>query len=166
MNTAKKRDQIGARASSKHDRGEAMIEFAVSILFILLFMLGMIEIVMLLHTYNTLADSAKEGVRYAIVHGSRNASPSGPASGSAFNPPCTSGNSSSSVANVQNAALGYAQLSFHSTSDMNVYVCYFDGDNAAPHRIGVVVSYPYQPFFGLSWHSLTVNAAAQGRIAY
>ena len=77
MNTAKKRDQIGSRASSKRDRGEAMIEFAVSILFILVFMLGMIEIVMLLHTYNTLADSAKEGVRYAIVHGSGNASPSG-----------------------------------------------------------------------------------------
>src|SRR5437899_4111058 len=166
MNTAKKRDQIGSRVSSKHDRGEATIEFAVSILFILLFMLGMIEIVMLLHTYNTLADSAKEGVRYAIVHGSGNASPSGPTGATAFDPPCTSGNSSSSVTNVQNAVLGYAQLSFHSTSAMNVYVCYFDGDNYAPHRVGVVVSYPYQPFFGLSWPALTVNASAQGRISY
>ncbi len=162
MNTAKKRDQIGSRASSKRDRGEAMIEFAVSILFILVFMLGMIEIVMLLHTYNTLADSAKEGVRYAIVHGSGNASPSG-STGTASSPPCTSANASSSA---KNAVLGYAQLSFHSTSAMNVYVCYFDGDNYAPHRVGVVVSYPYQPFFGLSWPALTVNAAAQGRISY
>src|SRR2546422_159747 len=126
MNTTKKRETIGSRPSSKHDRGEASIEFAVSILFVLLFMLGMIEMVMLVYTYNTLADSAKEGVRYAIVHGSGNASPSGPASGSAFNPPCTSGNSSSSVTDVQNAVLGYAQYSFHSTSAMNVYVCYFD----------------------------------------
>ena len=166
MNIEKEREMTGSRASSKHDRGEAMIEFAVSLLFILLFMLGMIEIVMLLHTYNTLADSAKEGVRYAIVHGSGNASPSGPTGGTASSPPCTSANASSSATNVQNAVLGYAQLSFHSTSAMNVYVCYFDGDNYAPHRVGVVVSYPYQPFFGLSWPSLTVNAAAQGRISY
>ena len=165
MNTTKKRETIGSRPPSKHDRGEATIEFAVSILFILVFMLGMIEIVMLLHTYNTLADSAKEGVRYAIVHGSGNASPSG-STGTASSPPCTSANASSSATNVQNAVLGYAQLSFHSTSAMNVYVCYFDGDNYAPHRVGVVVSYPYQPFFGLSWPALTVNAAAQGRIAY
>src|SRR6266704_4202288 len=105
MNTAKKRDQIGSRASSKRDRGEATIEFAVSILFILVFMLGMIEIVMLLHTYNTLADAAKEGVRYAIVHGSGNASPSGPTSASAFDPPCTSANSSSTITDVQNTVL-------------------------------------------------------------
>src|SRR5437667_9158158 len=119
MNTAKKRDQIGSRASSKRDRGEAMIEFAVSILFILVFMLGMIEVVMLLHTYNTLADSAKEGVRYAIVHGSGNASPSGPTGGTAFDPPCTSANASSNATDVRDAVLGYAQLSFHSTSAMN-----------------------------------------------
>src|SRR5256885_14661824 len=166
MNTAKKRDQIGSRASSKRDRGEAMIEFAVSILFILLFILGMIEIVMLVHTYNTLADSAKEGVRYAIVHGSNNTSPSGPTGGTASSPPCTSANSSSSITDVQNTVLNYAQLSFHNTSGMNVYVCYFDGVNTAPHRVGVVVNYPYQAFFGLGWPTLTVRAAAQGRIAY
>src|SRR5436309_15887760 len=165
MTTAKNRPTTSSRTCSKHDRGQAQIEFALSILFVFLFILGMIEMVMLLHTYNTLADSAKEGVRYAIVHGSGNASPSG-STGTASSPACTSANASSSATNVQNAVLGYAQLSFHSTSAMNVYVCYFDGDNYAPHRVGVVVSYPYQPFFGLSWPSLTVNAAAQGRISY
>ena len=166
MNTAKKLHTTGSKPSSKRDRGQAQIEFALSILFVFLFVLGMIEMVMLLHTYNTLADAAKEGVRYAIVHGSGNASPSGPTSASAFDPPCTSANSSSTITDVQNTVLNYAQLSFHNTSGMNVYVCYFDGSNAAPGRVGVVVNYPYQAFFGLGWPTLTVKAAAQGRIAY
>jgi len=166
MTTAKNRPTTSSRTCSKHDRGQAQIEFALSILFVFLFILGMIEMVMLLHTYNTLADAAKEGVRYAIVHGSNNTSPSGPTAASAFDPPCTSANSSSSIIDVQNTVLNYAQLSFHNTSGMNVYVCYFDGANTAPHRVGVVVSYPYQAFFGLGWPTLTVRAAAQGRIAY
>src|SRR5689334_5860226 len=115
MSTAKKALTIGSRKRWKRDRGQAQIEFALSIMFVFLFILGMIEMVMLLHTYNTLADAAKEGVRYAIVHGSGNASPSGPTTGSAFNPPCTSGNSSSSITDVQNTVLNYAQLSFHNT---------------------------------------------------
>jgi len=54
----------------------------------------------------------------------------------------------------------------HNTAGMNVYVCYFDGSNKPPNRVQVTVNYPYQPFFGLGWPTVTVNAAAQGRIMY
>ena len=40
--------------------------------------IGSLEMIVLIYTYNVLADSAKEGVRYAVVHGSRNSTPSGP----------------------------------------------------------------------------------------
>jgi len=30
--------------------------------------------------------------------------------------------------------------------------------------VQIVVSYPYQPAFGLGWPTITVNAAAEGRI--
>jgi len=29
-----------------------------------------------------------------------------------------------------------------------------------------VVRYPYQPFFGLGWPTVNVNAAAEGRIMF
>jgi hypothetical protein len=54
----------------------------------------------------------------------------------------------------------------HSTSTMTVTVTYPDGSSAAPSRVAVDISYPYQPFFGLGWPSVTVNAAAAGRIMY
>ena len=48
--------------------------------FLVLLVVGFLELILVLHTYNVLADSAKEGVRYAIVHGSANIpAPSGPA---------------------------------------------------------------------------------------
>ena len=36
--------------------------------------------------------------------------------------------------------------------------------NKTPNRVQVVVAYPYQPIFGLGWPTVTVNAAAEGRI--
>ena len=36
--------------------------------------------------------------------------------------------------------------------------------NGPPNRVQVVVAYPYEPFFGLGWPTVTVNAAAEGRI--
>jgi hypothetical protein len=36
--------------------------------------------------------------------------------------------------------------------------------NQAPNRVRVGVAYPYRPFFNLSWPTVTVYAAAEGRI--
>jgi len=38
--------------------------------------------------------------------------------------------------------------------------------NKSPCLVRVTVSYPYQPFFGLGWPTVNVNAAAQGRIVF
>jgi len=140
-------------------RGQAQMEFVLSILFVMLFTFGMLELVLLVYTYNVLADSAKEGVRYAIVHGTDSAACSGPGGGGVS---CTD----SSGANVQGAVQQYAQYSFHSTSSMTIAVSYPDSSSAPPSRVQVQISYPYQPFFGLGWPTVTVNAAAAGRIVF
>src|SRR5207244_1435055 len=62
----------------KRERGQAQVEFALTIVFLMLLFVGFIELVMMIYAYNVLADSAKEGVRYAVVHGSLNANASGP----------------------------------------------------------------------------------------
>jgi len=140
-------------------RGQAQVEFVLSVLFVMLFIFGMLEMVLLVYTYNVLADSAKEGVRYAIVHGTDSATCSGPGGGGVS---CTD----TSGANVTATVKQYAQYSFHSTSTMTIAVTYPDSSSAPPGRVQVHISYPYQPFFGLGWPTVTVNAAAAGRIIF
>jgi Flp pilus assembly protein TadG len=154
-----KRARLLHKRVASTSRGQAQMEFVLSILFVMLFTFGMLEMVLLVYTYNVLADSAKEGVRYAIVHGTDNATCSGPGGGGVS---CTD----SSGANVTARVQQYAQYSFHSTSSMTIAVSYPDSSSAPPSRVQVHISYPYQPFFGLGWPTVTVNAAAAGRIMF
>ena len=142
------------------------------LVFWVVMIIAILEMFMLLHTYNVLADAAKEGVRYAIVHGANN--PQGLA------PPCTAGTcpdllgpaAPAGTVPGYNSTYGvvktFAQMSLHDVSGMTVTATYPDGtaatSNKTPNRVQIVVSYPYQPFFGLGWPTITVNAAAEGRI--
>lgn len=146
-------------ASKKGSQGQAQMEFILSILFLVLLIFGMLELILLVYTYSVLADSAKEGVRYAIVHGADSANCSGPGGGGVI---C----SDSSGQNVQTAVTQYAQYSFHNAAAMNVTVTYPDSSSVASSRVQVQINYPYQPFFGLGWPSVTVKAAAAGRIVF
>jgi Flp pilus assembly protein TadG len=144
-------------------RGQAAVEFALIVVFLMLLIVGFIEMIMLINTYNVIADAAKEGVRYAVVHGASNTGSSGPTC------PCAAIDGVAGTGVVKT----YAQYSMHDTTAMTVNVNYNpNGDNGAaacnksPCLVRVSVSYPYQPFFGLGWPTVTVNAAAEGRILY
>lgn len=140
----------------RDDHGQASVEFVLAIVFLVLFIIGILELLLMVYTYSVLADSAKEGVRYAIVHGSGNSVASGPAC------PCSAIDGPPGTGAVKT----YAQYSLHDTSTMTVTVTYPDTSNDPPSRVRVAVSYPYQPFFGFGWPTVTVNAAAEGRIQY
>lgn len=140
-------------------RGQAQFEFVLSFMFLFLLIFGTLELILLLYTYNVLADSAKEGVRYAVVHGTDSATCSGPGGNGVT---C----SDSSGSNVQATVNQYAQYSFHSTSAMTVTVTYPDSSSVPPSRVQVQIAYPYQPFFGFGWPTVTVKAAAAGRIVF
>jgi TadE-like protein len=140
-------------------RGQAQVEFVLSILFVIMLIFGVLELVLLVYTYDVLADSAKEGVRYAVVHGTDSANCSGPGGGGVS---CTD----SSGGNVQTTVTQYAQYSFHNTSSMTVTVTYPDASSVPPSRVQVQINYPYQPFFGMGWPTVTVKAAAAGRIMF
>jgi Flp pilus assembly protein TadG len=142
-----------------------MIEFMLSVTFLTVLVLSIFELFGLLYTYNVIADAAKEGVRYAIVHGVSNSSPSGPATQqTASTPPCTT--SSPNVSNVQTQVQNFAGLSLHDTSNMTVNVCYLNGNNKLNSQVQVTIIYPFRAFFHLSWPSVTINANAAGRIVF
>jgi Flp pilus assembly protein TadG len=155
------------------------VEFVLTALFLILLIFGIIELMLMIHAYNVLADSAKEGLRYALVHGTGNLQPSGTACnpGGATDPcvdidgPPAPPGTIPGYGSTYGVVKTYAQYSFHDTSAMTVTVDYNPGGNngaAACNTpsclVQITVSYPYQPFFGLGWPTVTLNAAAQGRI--
>src|SRR5215212_5286407 len=52
----------------KNERGTSMAEFAVIATFFFMMIFGVIEFGRLLYTHNALADAARRGARYAIIH--------------------------------------------------------------------------------------------------
>jgi len=160
----------------RSDRGQALVEFALVIIFLMIMVFSILEMILLMNTYNVLADSAKEGVRYAIVHGTLNNQPM-PASCTSTScscpcvdidgPPAPAG-TVAGYGSTYGVVKTFAQYSLHDTSGMTVTVTYPGGDatpaNKTPNLVRVVVSYPYQWLFGLSWPTATINAAAEGRI--
>jgi Flp pilus assembly protein TadG len=138
--------------------GQAMVEFLLSIMMLMVFVFFCFEMFMLLYSYNILADAAKEGVRHAVVSGSNSATPAGPTTG-------TSSDCTTNVAPVKTVVTSYAGLTFHDISAMTVNVCYLDGNNKAPSRVQVRIQYPYVPYFVLPL-TPTIYAAAEGRIVF
>jgi len=129
----------------------------------------MLELILLMHTYNVLADAAKEGVRYAEVHGTGNSKPSGPKCPCAdIDGPAAPAGTVPGYGSGYGVVKTYAQYSLHNIAGLTVTVTYPDTANppanVAPNRVQVVVAYPFNPLFGLGWPTVTVNAAAEGRI--
>ena len=66
------------RFTSDEDRGQALIEFALILPVILLVITGLFDVARATWQENTLAYAAREGTRYAIVHGSASTTPAYP----------------------------------------------------------------------------------------
>ena len=178
MNHASSHTTSVRKGRLRSDRGQAIIEFGLVVIFLFVMVLSILEMVVFMHTYNVLADSAKEGVRYAIVHGKNN--PQGLNPGTSFGvcttcPDLTGNPAPSGTIAGYNSGYGivksFAQWSLHDTSNMTVTVTYGPADtpavtppNKTPNLVQVTVSYPYSPIFGLSWPTFPVKAAAEGRI--
>jgi len=171
MRSASHRRFFVPRCPRPSTRGQASVEFALVVVLIMLLVLSMLELILLMHTYNTLADAAKEGVRYAEVHGTGNSKP--------VVPPCPCTDIDGPAVPVGSATVPgygsgygvvktYAQYSLHDITGMTVTVNYPDTANPPanqpPNRVKVVVAYPFSPLFGMGWPTVTVNAAAEGRI--
>jgi Flp pilus assembly protein TadG len=112
------------------DPGQALVEFALVLPVLLLFITGLFDVARAVWQENTLAYAAREGTRYAIVHGSAGEPPIGPA------------DTSTIVAAVRNAAVGVPNVS--------VSVSYPDVIGATPCndrgcRVAVDATAPFVP---------------------
>jgi Flp pilus assembly protein TadG len=161
MTAATYRVKMGPRGGAAHlireDGGSMLLEFSFSVwtLFLLAFLI--FEFCMMIYTYSVLSNAAREGIRYAIVHGTDSSSCSGPSSGCGD----TTGSNITSVVN------GYAAISFHDTSAMTVTPSWPDGTSTPSSRVVVTVSYPYVSYLELpGFNAPTMQVTAEGRIVY
>ena len=136
------RTKLGAQLR-RNDEGAAQVEFALTILTMLVVVFMLMELCSAVYTYTVLSDAANEGLRYAIVH-SKDANFTG---------------------NVTTKVTTYAANSAHDMSAMSVIVATPDG-GTPPGRVQITVSYPYVPY--TIWMSTppTMHAYAEGRMVY
>lgn len=145
-------------------KGQAIVEFMLVVVFLMVLFISILQMILYMYAYTTLANAAKEGVRYAIVHGTGNTNCSGPGTTGppAVTCPDTGG------ANVKTAVTNFAGLSFQNVSNVTVDYNPNGANGSACNVPGclveVTVSHTYSPLFGLPWPTFTLNAAASGRI--
>lgn len=142
--------------------GQSLVEMALSLLLTVGLSLFVFEFSLLAYTYAVMNNAAREGVRYAIVHGTNNTACSGPGGIGPNATTVTCGDSTG--ANVVSKVTTYAAASLHTLPSADVAVNYLDSSSAAPARVQVMVTYPYVPFINYPGTAPTMTLIAQGRI--
>src|SRR5215212_9768522 len=139
------------RRTARAGRGQAMVEFALvaPVFFLLLF--GIIEGGRFILYYQTLNNAAREGARYAIVHGSNSFCPSGPMPPGETAPACYDRYGAKVLQQVQDTAFGLLGSDVTATACWDPQVqpdgtCTDGGlGNGRDVDVDVVASYTYRP---------------------
>jgi Flp pilus assembly protein TadG len=140
----------------RSEEGSLVVETALSLLLVIPMVFWLFEMCMLTYTYSVLGDAARQGVRYAIVHGTDSNNCSGPSSGCA----------DTAAANVKSVVNAAAAYSFHDLTRMTVQVTYPDQASTPPSRVNVTINCIYVPYIKLPGIANSVQLSAQGRILY
>ncbi|HVO97183.1 MAG TPA: TadE/TadG family type IV pilus assembly protein [Bryobacteraceae bacterium] len=143
-------------------RGQSLVEFAFSVLMLVLLMLGIFEMSRMLLVYTTVANAARAGCRYGIVHGQ------------------LAGNGQSAeTTQIQTVVTGYlsaAPINLGSPG-LSIKVVYLPGPicqaaalagNAPGCPVKVTVRYPYDPWVGFysSFFSINISSTSEGVITW
>jgi Flp pilus assembly protein TadG len=134
-----------------------MVEFSVVALLTAITLLFVVEIGRTVLVYTTVANAARAGVRYAVVHGSSRAT--GSTVDSASGP-------GSSPAQVVTVVKNFASAGLLTTSRLVVTVTYPGGSNAPGQYVTVSAVYPYDPLTTYFSKTLRLGSASQGIIAF
>lgn len=136
--------------------GSILIEMSLAFLTMIIMLFAVIETCMMAYTYSLVMDGAKEGVRYACVHGTDAATCIGPSPG------CDS-----TAQAVTNDVSSYITGLGANVSGIHVSTTYPDGVSTGTSRVQVTVTYTYQPLFRIPGAPYpTFAAVSSGRIMY
>jgi Flp pilus assembly protein TadG len=127
---------IRSGRSIKHPRrgeeGQSLVETALVLPVMFSLIIGMMVMFLAFYTHAYISELAREGTRYAAVHGSS----------------CTTSAGASceltvSQINTYVAGIGLPNLGGGTMSASNVTTTFPDGDQVPPHRVKIVVTYSF-----------------------
>jgi Flp pilus assembly protein TadG len=132
------------------------VEFAVVAFLSLILLLSIVEISRMTLVYTTVANAARAGARYAIVHGgTRTGSGVDGPSGPAQNP-----------AQVVTVVRNFASAGLLSTGNLVITVNYPGASNAPGQLVSVTVVYPYDPLTTYFPLRVRLGSTSQGVVAF
>lgn len=132
------------------EQGSSLVEFSLIAFLLVMLLVGVVEMCRMVLVYNDVAQAARAGVRYAIVHGSDS-----PKTTAEIQTVVTNFLSSAPV-NTANPGLT-VDVTYPDTGACNVPGC----------RVMVTVTYPYDPFvtyFPIS--GINLRSTSQGVITF
>ena len=142
-------------------RGQALTEFALIAPIFFFTMFAIIEFGRAVYTIQMLNNAAREGARYAIVHGAAGLPPSGPfpASFGATNSQDPTGQfvvakvKQYAIAIIDSGPSDFAVTVKWCANDGDIADCpgtYGDGDNGRNQTVMVTVTYKFKPLLGVA----------------
>ena len=136
--------------------GQTLVEFSLVAVLSVILLLSIVEISRMALVYTTVANAARTGARYAIVHGAtRSGTGADGPSGPAQNPPEV-------VTVIQN----FASAGLLSTGNLSITVNYPGASNAPGQLVSVTVIYPYDPLTAYFPLRVRLGSTSQGVIAF
>jgi len=137
------------------ERGETLVEFALSLVVFLMTVLGTAQFGLIVWQYNMMSDLAQEGARWAAVHGMSSSAPASTAQVQTF---------------VQGRALGLSPSVSTYTVDPNTKACTATATNPSALAGGVgtcvTVQKSFNPLTGIiPLGTLTLQSTAQMIVA-
>ncbi len=141
----------------RSEEGSNLVEFALVAFMFIIVLLSIVEIGRMALVYTTMANAARAGARYAIVHG-------GERTGTGVNGPSGPG----STTQVETVVKNFASSGLLDTSKLTVTVTYPNGLNTAGSLVLVAVSYTYDPIVSYfsSILSTTLGSMSEGVITF
>jgi Flp pilus assembly protein TadG len=139
--------------------GQALVEFAMSALIMLLLILGAVEFSRIMLVYTTLADAARLGARYAITHGT--------VPGGATVTCGPAGSLTSALEPILNNFLAAGTVNTKAAGFSINTTC--PGATTPGNLVQVTVSYPYDvliPYFRFPLAGITLASTSQGVITW
>ena len=149
----------GGAGTSGHAgrRGQTLVEFSVVAVLTVIMLLFVVEMGRMLLVYTAVANAARAGVRYAIVHGSTRTA------GSTVNSAAGPGADPTQVVTV---VKNFASSGLLTTSRLVVHVTYPGASNAPGQYVSITVVYPYDPLTTYFSSGLRLGSASQGIIVF
>jgi Flp pilus assembly protein TadG len=133
------------------------VEFSIVAIMTVLMLLFVLEVGRMVLVYTTVANAARAGVRYAIVHGSTRAA--GATQDNASGP-------GQDPAQVLKVITNFAGAGLLTTSRLVAHVTYPGGSNAPGQYVTITVVYPYDPLTTYFSKTLRRGSATSGIIVY